>query len=1041
MGNAGFESVVGMFERCVSATPDRKAVIGDHTFLTYAELNEYANRLANALIYNGIESDDIVMILLPRNFMYYAVNIGVLKSGAAYTAANTSYPDERIKFICEDSSARYIITTRRLYRERPEVFEGNPARPLFLEDLLASQWPHNPGRAIGEHDLAYCIYTSGSTGRPKGVMIEHGNLSNFLEHDPGNREVMDIVENGSTMIANAAFTFDFSLMEEFISLTSGMTVVLATEEQILNPLLFNERMISNRVDAICCTPSYLNTLLSIPALHEAIKNIRVFDLGAEALHGELYTKVRKVNKDGVIINGYGPTEATISCTSKIITSSEKITIGKPASNVSCYIVDKDLNELPQGEQGELLICGKGVGRGYINLEEQTKKAFVEFRGMRAYRTGDLARIDENGEIDFRGRMDSQVKLRGLRIELEEVENIMANCSLIVHCAATVVDDRYLCLYYVLKDPDLSEEDSRNEIREFAGKNLAHYMVPDIYMPLKQMPMTNNWKIDRKNLPRPEIRAVQGRAPETDIQKYIFNTISDIAGRPMGGTDVSLVDEGLSSLDMMMITAAIGEKYQVPLTISDIVSGRNILELEELILEKKKGSALQKVTRAHALLTQGLYYRLWHMYNSTENVMSCALKIDNEVATDQLISAVRGAAGMHPGLFISFEDAGDDSLMISVPEASKIGKLAENIPVSVFKTTEDEIPGIMEETGRELMYPGGDNYEFRVYETDTNKYLVMRFAHILGDADSVGILADDILKLCDGREAVPEAFDVVQYAAENDSFAGASSRDELPEHYKKLFEGLAKWPSLSDNAEADATGFVDTAVDLPMTFEDTDRITNELSVSENILFSGLTALVLGKYSLCRRFPLVIAYSGRDDYRVKNTFGFLVRPVVICGEAKDDMTLKDYLHSISRQFFEGMMEAVPLKKMHELYPEWTDYLFIYQAGMAEEHTLFGKTVSEDWLAAMSEEGEEEVIEDGADRDMAGADDILSLTAGRWAAYQTSFQVFPGEAGYSCDITSPLGRYDEALPGKMLEDMKQMCLKLKKDPLNITIGELFS
>ncbi len=308
-----------------------------------------------------------------------------------------------------------------------------------------------------------------------------------------------------------------SIEEEFTPLTSGMSICLPSEEEILNPDALSELMTKNKVDALICTPSYFDVLLSAASMTTAIKALKVLDLGGSAFIGEHYERIRAINHKVVVINGYGPTETTSCCTSKQITSSGNITIGTPDFNTFCFIIDEELNELPHGEAGELLICGKGVGRGYINLEKETKNAFVTFRGMKAYRSGDLARIDEKGEIEYHGRIDSQVKLRGLRIELGEVENVMERCAGVARCAAASVDDRYLCLYYVPVDPKPEESEQRKELRAFAKEHLPGYMVPGLFIRLEEMPYTANWKIDRASLPTPELIYSKGQEPDTPMQ--------------------------------------------------------------------------------------------------------------------------------------------------------------------------------------------------------------------------------------------------------------------------------------------------------------------------------------------------------------------------------------------------------------------------------------------------------------------------------------------------------------------------------------------
>lgn len=262
--------------------------------------------------------------MLERCCDFYSVRQGILKSGGAFVVATPEYPDDRVEYIFEDSEAMFVITTKDIAEKRKELFSKLKCDILLLDELLENANTTNPDVDIKEHDLCYCIYTSGSTGKPKGVMIEHINLANFVNPNPKNGETLGFVERGSVCLAMAAMTFDVSIMEEFISLTNGLTVVIASDEEILNPLMLGELIIKNKVDIMATTPTYVSNIIDLPQLKKAISQIKVFDFGAEAFPPALYEKIRSVNSDAYIMNGYGPTEATISCTMKVIDNNKKL---------------------------------------------------------------------------------------------------------------------------------------------------------------------------------------------------------------------------------------------------------------------------------------------------------------------------------------------------------------------------------------------------------------------------------------------------------------------------------------------------------------------------------------------------------------------------------------------------------------------------------------------------------------------------------------------------------------------------------------------
>jgi len=1030
--DAPFESVVRMFERQVREHPDRFAAAGIRLALTYADLNEYANRVANALIDSGIGREDLIMLLLPRNIMYYAVNLGILKAGAAFLPVSPGYPDERIRYIFENAGCRCLVTTRKLSFDRADLLIDLHKRPLFLENLLTWERAENPGTEIQPDDLAYCIYTSGSTGRPKGVMIEHGNLANFLQPGPKNYEVTTIMEKGSVLLANAALTFDFSLMEELTGLCGGLTVVMASDAETLNPLLLSRLMDQYGVDAMCCTPSYLNTLLAARALRPALERIRVYDLGAEAFPGELFGEIRAASPEAVIINGYGPTETTISCIAKEITSGEGITIGRPAANVCCYIIGKDGEVLPPGETGELLICGKGVGRGYRNPEALKENPFIKFNGMRAYRSGDLARLNPDGEIEFHGRTDHQIKIKGLRIELGEIEEVMSGCPVISLCAVTPIENRYLCLYYTLRE-DVAPGNADEAVRSFAKEHLAHYMVPDWYMRLDRMPFTANRKIDRKNLPKPEIHEMEGLAPETDMQKYILECIRSTRSDRSPGTDTDLTLEGLSSLDWMLVIAAVGEKYGVSLNIADISRCKTVLGLEKYILDMPERQADEAVREARAADVQAVYYYLQQFSGLDENRMTVQLRMDRTVNIGAVEDAVRRAAAMHPGLFARYEKR-KDGLYILAPESA--ADAAREMPVDILRAAEAEMPEICRRFAAEpLLSDDETGFRFAVCETEESKILLACFSHTLGDGTSVSILLDDILRALDGREIEAEEINIFQANRENDQVMESVHRGRIENYLKAYYEklvGKADWPDLlTDPCNAFHPSEYGMKT-LSLSEEECNELCRKLNVSETVFFAGLTILSLAGRSGGRRVPLLLASNGRFDNRLKNTFGFLVRPVILCPDADPGISAAAFFRETARQYFDGLcLQGFPLKEMQARYPGWMDHLFIYQASDTD-HTLFGKDVKEQWIAYEEDVSAEEGIPE------TDSGNLQEQTAVRWACRQMTYEVYAEDGEITYLVGAPSGFVREGTQQEIAEDVDRMCSMLHSNQ-NMLLGGL--
>lgn len=334
--------------------PEHVAAIANGKSLTYQELNAAANRLGYVLQSHGVGVEKIVGVMLKRGIEVYIARQGVLKAGGAFLPMTPDYPDDRIKFIIEDAKVNHLVTTRDIYQRRKDFFDTLNIFVCLVEDTQSEKISgDNLNVAVPDDALAYCIYTSGSTGKPKGVMLTNHNLVNFVDANPKNHEILGYTERGKVSLALAAITFDVSIMEEFIPLAHGLTICMANEDEIHNPLMLKDLCEKNGVDVM-------------------------------------------------------------SCTMKAIESAENITIGLPNSNVQVVMTDEKNRPLPIGALGEMTIIGDGIGRGYVNRDDLTQKVFIKLWGKSAYKSGDLARLLPNSEIAFHGRTDNQVKLRGLR---------------------------------------------------------------------------------------------------------------------------------------------------------------------------------------------------------------------------------------------------------------------------------------------------------------------------------------------------------------------------------------------------------------------------------------------------------------------------------------------------------------------------------------------------------------------------------------------------------------------------------------------------
>lgn len=574
---------------------DRTAVIArsGKTRITFKELDARANKIANTLLQKGIGRGRRVGLYMERTEDVYAVRQGILKAGAAFVSLEPDYPDERISFIVDDAAISVLITTKELYEERRRLLDGI-AEVLILSGIYASDVSEcAPCKIrIRESDPAYCIYTSGSTGAPKGVEITHGNLRNLLDYNDKNTLAHAYVDHSTRFLALAAITFDVSIIEEMMPLYHGKTVVMATEDEIHNPMLLVDTIKKTGVDMMKCTPSYMLSILDVQAAADVFQQMDALILGAEPFPKGMYERLRNAGFSGTVFNSYGPTETCVSVSIGEL-AGKYVTIGGPDANTRFYIRDRFGNILPKYMRGELVIAGSCVGNGYVGLPEKTKEAFISLsadgKDYPAYRSGDVAYFNGSGEIMHCGRNDNQVKIRGLRVELDGIENTMNTYPGIERSVVLVLgegDGKYLAGYYVAKHP-VDENDLSAHLR----KTLTAYMVPGVYVYLENLPMTMNGKVNKKALPRPEAKKKEmtGKAAATALQKEI----AALFAKALGVEDVGINEDffEMGGTSMLASKVAMGAMVKgLPIAYQDVFAYPTVGQMEAHVLEAQGAAA-------------------------------------------------------------------------------------------------------------------------------------------------------------------------------------------------------------------------------------------------------------------------------------------------------------------------------------------------------------------------------------------------------------------------------------------------------------------
>ncbi|MEV0696796.1 non-ribosomal peptide synthase/polyketide synthase [Saccharopolyspora sp. NPDC050389] len=555
------------FEAQAVRTPDATAVVCGGDSVSYAELNARANRLARHLVAQGAGPESVVALAVPRSVDMVVAMLAVLKSGAAYSPIDPAYPAERIEFVLADTKPALVVTTTEVAAGLP--ISGIPAVELdtsHVLGLIAEESPNDLADAERRRPLwpdhpSYVLHTSGSTGRPKGVVISHRNLASF------STAVQDWAgfEPADRVAAVTTLSFDLAVLELLVPLLTGAAVVVATGN---TPEELARLVAEHRISVMQATPTHWQLLVS--AAPEMIRGLRVLACG-EALPDRLGAALAALA--GEVVNAYGPTEATVWSTVARVTPSAPVTIGRALRNTRAYLLDSGLRLVPPGVAGELYLAGEGVARGYWERPGLTGERFVAdpfSTGSRMYRTGDLARWNRQGELEFVGRADDQVKVRGFRIEPGEVAAALADHPQVARAVVVVREDRpgdRRLVGYVV--PEAEQPCDPLEVRSHATRTLPDHMVPAAVVVLDNFPLTSNGKVDRRALPAPDPRSASA-APRTPDEKLLCGLFAEVLRVPRVGVDDGFFDLGGHSLLALRLVERIRAEFGVEIGIGAVL---------------------------------------------------------------------------------------------------------------------------------------------------------------------------------------------------------------------------------------------------------------------------------------------------------------------------------------------------------------------------------------------------------------------------------------------------------------------------------------
>jgi amino acid adenylation domain-containing protein len=569
--------------------------------LDYAALEDRSNQLAHYLLAAGVKDNGLVGVCLPRSHELLIAILAIWKTGAAYVPLDATYPQQRLRYMLETAAVPVLVTDSQL----ADTVTDYSCRRICIDTEQADIADHSklaPELTIDPEAIAYVIFTSGSTGNPKGVQVPHRAVMNFLygmASEPG-------LEQDDVLLAVTTLSFDIAVLELYLPLLVGATVVIADSEQAADGEQLKNLISEHQVTTLQATPSTWRLLLA--AGWQGDDDFKAL-CGGEALPQDLADNL--LSKAGQVWNMYGPTETTVWSTCyRVQSGSEPVYIGHPIANTQCHVLDQCLQRVPIGVAGELYIGGDGVTSGYLARPDLTAERFVDdpYRdkpGVLMYRTGDQVRWRLDGRLEYFRRMDDQVKLRGFRIELGEIESVLTGNPNIAQAAALLrsygTTDQRLVAYVHFED---GASLTNTELRRYLRDQLPQYMIPQLFMELDRMPLTPNGKVDRKALPEPLQAVNQAReykVPDTETEKQIASIWREVLGVEEFDVDQNFFDVGghsLIALDVIYrIEAGLGVKV-TPLDILLNSLGQMALQIDQRRIPEV-GAALDANNRASA----------------------------------------------------------------------------------------------------------------------------------------------------------------------------------------------------------------------------------------------------------------------------------------------------------------------------------------------------------------------------------------------------------------------------------------------------------
>ncbi len=911
------KTLVDLFHRQATLSPENIAVVDEVSEITYAELDRRSDLLATALRKAGVGTDTFVAVMLPRRKEFLIATFAVFKAGGAYVPLDNEYPKDRLSYILNDSDAHLLITTHNILEACQTEQYFPREKQLLMDDFDFNGPSDDPVNFAQPSGLAYMIYTSGTTGKPKGVMITHEAILNFFLWLKDTEEL----KAGEQCAIHTNFVFDGSMFDLYPPLISGATLhILSSSLRMDLPGMchyFKDHHIAGLL---------LTTQIGMTMMSEYELPLRFLMVGGEKL-----TDFRAPSSIK-LFNFYGPTEfAVASCSYQIDKQRQydNIPIGRPAPNSWSVIVDTEGRLVPQGTVGELCLIGHQISRGYWKQEEQTRKRFVDcpfLSGQKMYHTGDLVRWNEEGLLEYIGRIDNQIKLNGYRIELEEIENKIKHCPGVV--SAAVIVHKHGNIEFIVGYYTSEGHQELPEIQDTLMGELPNYMVPSQLIRIDEMPLTPSGKVDRKALPTPIMNQAEAVRPETTMEQQVYDIVSEQLKTSQFGVTDNLLFYGLSSLSAMRLAVIFENRLSVRIRMADIMKMPTVRAIAAKFETSEQTNSLHPYAPQtfYPLMEnqRGLYLE-WEKNRETTQYNMPTVYCFHGVDADQMVHALKQTVDAHCYM----------KARLTVKDGEMVFERHDDETTGIAITVTDVEPTINDFQQRVRPFLLFDEPLFRieVIAAPDHLYLFFDAHHIIFDGLSRNVFMNDLKRAYDGEVLEQESYMAYDHALyEQEELRDTEKMRKAEIWYDELLTDANEIiiPSFSTH---DGVNCGKVEVSLPSHEIDSFCAVNGVTV--NSYMHAAFAIVV-KRLFNEENPLYLSISsGRDiGAELQSCVGMFVKtlPIVITSDMVKDQTNAEYVKEVHERLQKiYSMDYYPYTNIVERYQINAELMFLFQGGL--------------------------------------------------------------------------------------------------------------